>query len=91
MVAVRCPGVRQGGSHHGFAVTATAQLRMGEYVFQKGMVSTPTEQIRCGDQHAGCTNAFVIFSHEDSYAPLSENFRPDAFGMIQRLSSSAHF
>jgi hypothetical protein len=48
------------------------------------------KQIRCGDEHAGRSDAIIVIGHEDADPLPCQNFLPDALGALSRLRDCAH-
>ena len=91
VVAVRHPRLLQRGLNDGSAVSATAQIGVGDDILQEAMSPSLAKQVPCCDEHASRSDAAAIIGNKDMDALLGKGFLPDALGMISRMSGGAYF
>jgi hypothetical protein len=85
VVAVFRPRVGQRGSNYSFPMTAAPQIGMGDNVFQKPVASSPAQQIRCNNEHTGCSDSALIIGDEHVDSRMLQRAPPDALGVLSRL------
>jgi hypothetical protein len=62
---------------------------MGDNVFQKPVASSPTQQIRCNDEHTGGGDPILIIGHEHVDPRMFQRAPPNALGVLSRLHGRA--
>jgi hypothetical protein len=75
----------QCSQYHGLAMTPASQLRVSDNVLQEPVASSPAKQIRCNNQHAGCSDPIAIVGYKYVDARVRQSFLPDALGALSRL------
>jgi len=85
VVAVGRPCMFQCGPYDGLAVTLPSQLRVSNDVLQEPVPPSAAKQIRCNDEHAGCSNPSAIVGCKYVDAWVRQSFLSDAVGAFLRL------
>jgi len=85
VVAVSRPCIFQCSQHRGLAMTSASQLRVSDNVLQEPVASSAAKQIRCNDEHAGCSDPIAIVGYKYVDTRVRQSFLPDALGALSRL------
>ena len=64
---------------------SAAKLRVSDDVLQEPVPPSAAKQIRCNDEHAGCSNSIVIVGYKYTDARVRQGFLPNALGSFSRL------
>ncbi len=63
---------------------------MSDDVLQEPVPLSTAKQIRCNDEHAGCSDSIAIVGYEYVDARVRQSFLPDALGAFSRLRDRTH-
>jgi hypothetical protein len=69
------PGGCECSADHGATMALAAKFGMRHHVFEKAVPPSGSEQIWCGDQHAGCNDLCVHGGYENRQAVVGQHFR----------------
>jgi hypothetical protein len=76
--------------YHGLAMTSASQLGVGDHVLQEPVASSVAKQIRCNDEHAGCSDPIAIVGYKYVDTRVRQRFLPDALGAFSRLCDATY-
>ena len=64
---------------------------MSDYVLQEAVPLSAPKQIRCNDEHTGCSDPIAIVGYEHVDAWVRQSFLPNALGAFSRLRDRTYF
>jgi hypothetical protein len=80
----------QCSQYHALAMTPASQLGVSDNVLQEPVTSSAAKQIRCNNEHAGCSDPIAIVGYKYVDTRVRQSFLPDALGALSRLRDRTH-
>jgi len=74
VVTVLVPSCCERGANNGMSMTLTSKFGMSDNIFEKTVVLSGAQKIRCGNKHAVCNDLCVHGGYEDRDAFVRQHF-----------------
>jgi hypothetical protein len=74
VVAIIGPGCCERSADNGSSMTLTSKLGMSDHIFEKPVAPSGSQEIWCGDKHAGCNDLCVDRGYENRKAIVGQHF-----------------
>ena len=91
VVAVPRPRCRERSVNDRASMSHPSKLRMSDYIFEKAVPPSASQQIWRGDQHAACGDPCVDGRYEYRDAVVGQHLKPNLLGSLDRLRTGADF
>jgi hypothetical protein len=85
------PSCCKRSAHHGTSMALAPKFRMSDDIFEKPVLPPSAQEIRRGDEHAGCDDLGVHAGYENRNAFVRQRFGPNLLGSLFRLRARAYF